>query len=130
MADDDYLHRSVKANAMWIDKTLWVGSILATLVVVVRLAGGSEFSFQGAKVPLDRIWWLVALLTACHLYATVVFLRSARTMWSRLPEDDCTVVWKDLTTEGGVFMRGMTPRVLPTTGGRLAPMGNEMATWF
>lgn len=126
---NDYLSRSVIANAKWIDKVLWVGTLVCLTVILLRLLGGDTFTFLNVKIALEHTWIVIVILTACHLYATVMFKISARKLWIERDESVCLNVWHIVTVDGGMFMRGMKPRLLPESGEN-APMGNEPATWL
>lgn len=125
----ELLQRAVKANAAWIDKVLVSGALIAVSVIFLRLIGGDSLTFQGIKIPLQHAWAILALVTFLHCYAMVLFVQSARRLWQVADETQCAAAWHELTAEGGLFMRGMQPRLLGANSST-APMGNEPATWM
>jgi hypothetical protein len=105
-----------------------VGSGLCAAIITLRLFGGSKLSFQGVSVPIEYSWLPLVILTFAHGYASLLLLKSARGLHDACSETECKEVWHQIVGQGGMFMRGMKPRLLPLSGG-LAPMGNEPSTW-
>ena len=125
----DYWYRSAKAAAESISKVLWLGLSLAITVIVLKLIGESKFTVQGVQVPLGYSAIPYAMLTAVHLFCANQFVRSARRYWELTKPKQYGELFKEITSAGGWFMRGMQPRILPD-GSSLAPMGNDPATWL
>ena len=127
--DPDYWRKSAKSHADTISKILWAGLMLAITVDMLRLCGKGTVKFQDVDIPVDLAWIPFAALTLLHGLATFEFVRAARRHWELTEPDVYSRLFVDITTEGGYFMRNMTPRILPSTGGP-APMGSELATWL
>ena len=103
--------------------------MLAISTILLRLTGGNNIKVYGVDIPLDWAWVPITAFTLFHGIFTVEFVRSIRRYWELTEPSDYFKLFIDITTEGGLFMRGMTPRILPATGGP-APMGTELATWL
>jgi hypothetical protein len=123
-----HLKKAVIANAKWIDKTLWVGMLLCGGIILLRLFGGSKVPFVGISFPMGYSWIPILILTFAHGYATILLRRSAKKMFKDCSEAEGKEVWNKVVTEGGLFMRGMEPRLIPQSG-RFAPMINEPSAW-
>ena len=127
--DPEYWRKAAKGHADTISKTLWAGLLIAITTILLRFTGGNTLKVYGVDIPLDRAWIPLAAFTVFHLTFTMEFLRTTRRYWELTEPKEYSTLFRDITTEGGLFMRGMTPRILPETGGP-APMGGELATWL
>jgi len=127
--DPDYWRKSAKAHAETLSKILWTGLLLSVAVCVVELLGKDSIKVANVDIPVRYGWIAFSVFTILHAIWTVEFVKSARRFWELTDEDTYSKLFLDITSEGGYFMRNMSPRILPNGAG-WAPMGNELATWL
>ena len=123
--------KAVISNSKWIDNVLWSGTIAAFVIILTRVFGGNTVSIPAAgfNINLDYAWLVISLITIAHLYTTILFVKSARSLWRISEYHEYKSVFSDIIAEGGIFFRDFKPRLL-TPGSNLAPMSwNDLSTW-
>src|SRR5262245_53907895 len=110
--DPKYWRKAAKGNADTISKVLWAGLLMTIGVILLRMMGEATFDVFGAAIPVDWAWIPLAVFTIFHAVFAAEFLRSARRYWELSTAPGYADLFKDITAEGGLFMRGMTPRIL------------------
>jgi hypothetical protein len=106
-----YNQRAVIENAKWVDKVLFSGVTLAGIAVVAKLLGLKEIEFQTLKISTDYAWIIAVVFTIAHFYTAWLLRRAIVRLLSTEPEDKCLEVFSEVTLEGGIFVRGIIPRI-------------------
>lgn len=127
--DPNYWKRIAKANAKTIDSILWFGLLSSITILGLSFSKDNAITIVGVKLPLQYAWVPLTIFTGLHLIYTLRFEAASRNFWTLTEPVEYSELFKDITSEGGYFMREMKPRILPETGGP-APMGNDLSTWL
>lgn len=108
--DDRIKHfqAAVVKNAEWLNAVLRWGSILAGTIVILKLMNKSVFKVGEIEFATDKAWVAFTLTTLIHLFVTFWYLvQSAHLLWLIGSEADCKTAFREMTTTGGEFIRGM-----------------------
>lgn len=110
----------VVANARWINQVLSFGSVL----VVASIARWfiEDLNIPGfGTVHLEARWQVACYtgLTAIHWYSASMFVDELRSFALGKSDSDCSALFVRLSRGGGVFMRGLKPRLPERRGGVL-----------
>jgi hypothetical protein len=105
--DPEYWRKTAKGHADTISKTLWAGLLIATTTLLLRMTGGKIVKVYGVDIPLDSAWIPLLAFTVFHGIFTAEFIRTTRRYWELTEPKQYSSLFKDITAEGGLFMRGM-----------------------
>lgn len=97
--------------AQWIDRVLWAGLCLCTLVAVLKLTGSASFVWQGVEVETALSWVPLLGFTLAHVYVAIIFVRATERLWEVGSAHDRIAAYDHVTAKGGLFVRGMSARV-------------------
>lgn len=120
---------SVAAGARWVDAVLWTGAVAVLVTLACYVTGQTEFSVLGATLSLRHGWLMFLLLTLAHLYTAALLVRGVRQFWSTASVAEGEAVFKQVTQAGGLFMRGMKPRVFGEKGDAVVVTPSDPAYW-
>ncbi|MQA82974.1 MAG: hypothetical protein GEV10_31740 [Streptosporangiales bacterium] len=115
-------------------KILYVGSALALLVVIAKLATqGATLTLGGAvSIPLTGSWIVFVLLTVGHVFSAVFLTRRISAYLDLLPSAvELRQVFDELTAGSNPFMHGLVSRARPRrAGGVYHPMSrSDPSAW-
>jgi hypothetical protein len=74
-------------------------------VILAKAFGGRELSYKGMKVPVDRTWVLLAVLTLVHTFFAWLLLRTVGSFLNCASMDQAAQVWIDLTQRDAISDR-------------------------
>lgn len=110
----EYYQKSVVENAKWVDSILLAGFTVAGMTILVKLSGASEVSFREINFSTNSVWIVLAVLSIAHIYTAWLLSRSIHQLWSTKNEEKCLETFREVTSSGGLFVRGLEPRVAKT----------------
>ena len=127
--DREYWRKLAKAHAETIDKILWFSFLISITILVLTFLNIKEIDILGIKIPLNWAWLPLTIFTIIHLIFTVQFETVTRKYWYFTQPKEYFGLFKEITAEGGYFMRGMKPRNIPLSGD-YAPIKSEVSVWL
>lgn len=115
----DYYQKAVVENGKWVDGVLISGAVLAGVVVMTKLIGTTEFEIQNVKFPVEYAWAVFTVFSGVHFYTAWLLNRATFRLWNTHSTEKCLATFQEVTTTGGVFVRGLIPRtrLMKTTWG-------------
>lgn len=123
--------KSVLASSKWLNNVLLFGFILALIIAISKSIGEIQqiTLLEIVEIPLKYSWLLFSIFTLAHAYTTFLFIKAVRKYWNLEGSMECSNLFEELTGTGGIFMRGLVPRLLE--GGRIARMSNtDISSWM
>ena len=134
MAESLFLKKAVIENAKWVDGILMAGVTISAVSVFAKLIGKTELEVFGLSVSIERNWIIFGIGTLIHLYLGWFLNRSIVKLWKEAAFEEYKSVYNEITTSGGIFVRGMTPRINPVqspfgfSGYGMSP--SDPSTWM
>jgi hypothetical protein len=118
MADDklNYLQDGAINNLSWINYVLIAGVILAGTIILLKLTGHTSFKWLDIDFDTRYAWIICILFTLGHWYTAWLFIRSVVDLWKKGTSEECLTAFNKIVTSGGLFVRGLIPRVTSVDG--------------
>jgi hypothetical protein len=107
----NHLQEAVVNNSNWVDKVLLSGIILAGMIVILKITDKAVFKWGDVELRTDKAWIVGVLFSLAHLYTTWLFVKSIHTLWKAGNQENCQAAFNKVTSSGGLFVRGLMPRV-------------------
>jgi hypothetical protein len=126
--DPNYWKAKAIAEASYINSFLWCTLVSSIVVISVIIGNISSFSFIGVAIPVRYSWCPLILLAFLHIIWSNLFVTALKNYWKMSEYKEHVELFKDITSKGGIFMRGMKPRILTHSGPAL--MAPEITSWI
>lgn len=107
----EHLQTAIIENLKWVDKMLWIGFSLGMVLIGLKITGKDTFEWSSLHLKTSDSWIVFLLLTIAHAYITILLLRSINLIWKKAPAEVRVEVFNTITSTGGIFVRGLTPRI-------------------
>ncbi len=104
-------NKAVVSNVNWLNKVLWTGSSLALATVLAKIIGGESTTFLGIKFKFEYSWLVFGIYTVAHYYTSILLNRSLDDILKNQSSNENKEIYREITTNGGIFVRGMVPRI-------------------
>jgi hypothetical protein len=134
MTKSSYLKKAVIENAKWVDGVLMAGATISTVSIFAKLIGKTDLEVFGLSVSIEQNWIVLSIFTLIHLYVGWFLTRSVTKLWEEVEFDEYRPVYNEITTSGGIFVRGMTPRINRIKGSlgysAYAMQSSDPSTWI
>lgn len=106
----DILKDGIISNVKWVNNILTSGFSLAGIIILLKIFGGTSFSWVGVNFPLNLSWIIFLFLTIAHGYVSSLIYLSIVDLIKKGTAENCNEVYLKITTSGGLFVRGMVAR--------------------
>jgi hypothetical protein len=119
---EDHRVKRVIENAKWVDKILMVGTLAAGMIVLFKLLNLlniiniTTIDIGSLKnLPITNGWLffvIFLLLTFAHYWTGILLLsHSLHKLWQANSSELSEYAFNEVTTTGGIFVRGLIPRI-------------------
>ncbi|TIQ09296.1 MAG: hypothetical protein E5X57_19485 [Mesorhizobium sp.] len=98
-------------NTKWLNGVLWAQVLIALAIVGAKILGFDTFKWNDIEITERSAWLPFAVLTGAHLYCTILLIQSLRRAQLVLDDVSKKLIFDTITATGGVFVRGMIPRL-------------------
>lgn len=111
-AELDHLVTRVTENAKSVDTLLKSFAALVGMIVLLKLLGNHDFSWNGMtfSVANDAIL-ICSLLSVAHFFTAYRVVRSAHVLWKANDVEHGKAAFANVTETGSIFVRELVPRV-------------------
>ena len=107
--------KEVRGNMKWVNRVLVTGTTVIGMIVLLKLTGATSYNWNDVRISTDDSWLIALALTISNFYASFLFFNSIWKLSESKHHDTNRSVFNDLSTTGGLFVRGLIPRLQSRT---------------
>jgi hypothetical protein len=108
----DHLVTRVIANEKSVDVLLTASTTLAGIIVLLKLTGGREFTWNTIQFSVEDYPLLIfSLLSVAHFFTAYRIVLSTHALWKANSPGHGRTAFREVTATGGIFVRELVPRV-------------------
>ncbi len=107
----NHLQRKAIEDAKWVDKVLTGDASIAGIIVLLKILNLNVYVLNGITFKPENFWVIAVLFTTAHAYVTLLLIRSLYELWKDGSLARNKAVYENITETGGIFIRGLSPRV-------------------